>query len=598
MRFRSMTQGGFQVLAVTGINTVSFGVVATAGARKGLLGFAVERLDPTENQRYFMKGFKVFRSVIPNPRPNQFVSTRDHPIQSFVWDDFTAKPDRRYEYRFHPLCGAPGNLDRSADPISIRVATEPLFSDQVHDVFFNRGAASSQAYAREFGNAKPNDIRDPEERQRALDWLSRDLDEAILRFIYGARKDDTLLGCFYEFRYRPVAQALKDALDRGVRVRLIVDGKRNERTDGKGKFHASFPRDENLEMLRKVRFPESATILREARPSIIQHNKFMVLLRGAQEDPCEVWTGSTNLSIGGITGQTNVGHWMRDPAAAASFRDYWSLLADDPGGRDGDVRSVSLAKNGELREEVAAISPAPSSIEEIPCGVTPVFSPRAGADLLKLYADMLDRAETCACITLAFGISDAFKGVLADNTADNHIVFMLLEKRDRPDPRSKKPFIPINAGNNVYQAWGAYIEDPVYQWARETNAQVLGLNQHVSYVHSKFLLKDPLGDDPIVVTGSANFSKASVNDNDENMLFVRGDRRAADIYFTEFNRLFNHYYFRAVHDAVHENGRSDDEGTLFLAENANAWLRKYKPGSLKAKRLRLFSEMKGAIRLS
>ena len=52
------------------------------------------------------------------------------------------------------------------------------------------------------------------------------------------------------------------------------------------------------------------------------------------------------------------------------------------------------------------------------------------------------------------------------------------------------------------------------------------------------MLMDPLSIDPIVVTGSANFSKVSTNDNDENMLVIRGDQRVADIYFTEFNRLF------------------------------------------------------------
>jgi phosphatidylserine/phosphatidylglycerophosphate/cardiolipin synthase-like enzyme len=48
-----------------------------------------------------------------------------------------------------------------------------------------------------------------------------------------------------------------------------------------------------------------------------------------------------------------------------------------------------------------------------------------------------------------------------------------------------------------------------------------GLNHHVSYIHSKFQLMDPLSADPIVVTGSANFSAASTNDNDENMLVIR-----------------------------------------------------------------------------
>jgi len=36
-----------------------------------------------------------------------------------------------------------------------------------------------------------------------LQWLTRDLDEAILRFIKSAQDGDILLGCFYEFRYEP-----------------------------------------------------------------------------------------------------------------------------------------------------------------------------------------------------------------------------------------------------------------------------------------------------------------------------------------------------------------------------------------------------------
>ena len=175
---------------------------------------------------------------------------------------------------------------------------------------------------------------------------------------------------------------------------------------------------------------------------------------------------------------------------------------------------------------------------------------------------------------------------------------MLLEKRDRENPRSATRFVPLTSTQNVYQAWGAYIEDPVYQWARETNARLLKLNNHVTYVHSKFLLMDPLGDDPIVVTGSANFSKASTNDNDENMLIIRGDKRVADIYFTEFNRLFNHYYFRSVTEAMKDRDQDGGSGaSLFLDETADEWPRKYAPGKLRAKRLRLYTEMEGAVTL-
>ena len=148
-----------------------------------------------------------------------------------------------------------------------------------------------------------------------------------------------------------------------------------------------------------------------------------------------------------------------------------------------------------------------------------------------------------------------------------------------PNPRSAQPFINLNARNNVYKAWGSFLREPLHQWARETYTKAIGLNKHVAFVHSKFLLVDPMGDDPIVVTGSANFSEDSSKENDENMLLIRGDRRVADIYFTEFNRLFNHYYFRSVREATRRVTSGDDAGaaaqndlqTLFLAETDD-WL--------------------------
>ena len=66
------------------------------------------------------------------------------------------------------------------------------------------------------------------------------------------------------------------------------------------------------------------------------------------------------------------------------------------------------------------------------------------------------------------------------------------------------------------------------------------------YIHTKFMLVDPLSDDPLVVTGSANFSRPSQRVNDENMLVIRGDTRVADIYFGEFMRIFDHHYARYI----------------------------------------------------
>ena len=86
-------------------------------------------------------------------------------------------------------------------------------------------------------------------KQAALNWLSRQLDDAIFKFIAQAKKGDTLLGCFYEFHYAPVVKAFKAAIDKGVIVKIIIDAKENESTDNKGIFHKSFPRVDNLEAI-------------------------------------------------------------------------------------------------------------------------------------------------------------------------------------------------------------------------------------------------------------------------------------------------------------------------------------------------------------
>lgn len=596
MRFKSKVVDGVQAFAVSGTNTISFGIKASPSARNGLMGFAIDRYNPTaakpSDRHWEIKNFKVFKSLIKDPKESTWLSTWKHPVQSFVWDDFNGVPNHGYEYRFTPLKGQPGKLEANAAPVSIKVRTEPLFSDETHDVFFNRGVASSQAYGRKFQNKKPDQLS-PAKKQEALDWLSRDLDEAILKFIAAARKGDTLLCCFYEFRYPPVAEALEASRHRGVKVRIIIDAKRNGRVV-KGVQQPDAPREDNLKTIKDAGLPNSAIILRDANPADIQHNKFMVLLKGAKARPTEVWTGSTNLSTGGIHGQTNVGHWIRDPKLAKRFADYWTLVATNPGSVKGKTAAANKTKKASYRSAVEKLNAIPGSVETIAKGVTPVFSPRKGLAILDLYVKLVDKATNFAAITLAFGISKQFKDQLGDNTVKSPLLFMLLEKADRQSKSKKVAFVNINAKNNIYKAWGSFLNEPLYQWAKETNAKLLALNKWVNYIHSKFLLHDPLGNDPIVVTGSANFSKPSTDANDENMVIIRGDRRVADIYFTEFNRLFFHYYFRSVREARKGKKTKTDIASLFLDETGKEWMKSYAPGKLRTKRVDTFANMQGA----
>lgn len=86
------------------------------------------------------------------------------------------------------------------------------------------------------------------------------------------------------------------------------------------------------------------------------------------------------------------------------------------------------------------------------------------------------------------------------------------------------------------------------------------------------MLIDPLSDDPLIITGSANFSDASTTKNDENMLVIRGDTRVADIYLTEFMRLFMHFYFRSVVNGIGPAKSDPDAGFL---KDDERWLLPY-----------------------
>lgn len=94
----------------------------------------------------------------------------------------------------------------------------------------------------------------------------------------------------------------------------------------------------------------------------------------------------------------------------------------------------------------------------------------------------------------------------------------------------------------------------------------------VFYIHTKFLLVDALPDNPLVCTGSANFSGDSLTANDENMLLIRGETRVADNYLTEFDRIFRHFYSRDVINQIAKTGGKAKVGTL---DTTDAWTRGY-----------------------
>ncbi len=518
MRTRKQ-EHGLTVNVIAGTHVVYMGLDLAAAKRPGCLGFAVQRVDRTDDERTWMRGIKTFEAVEPDPDPGVMVPSNRHPFQSFQWADYSAKPGCDYIYTVIPLYGSP-TAPTLGDSVSVDVTTEPEFG-ATHSVFFNRGAVASQEYARRFQQRRPSEVG-----EQAYRWLSRGLEEALLAFIKRANGNRyELYGAVYEFEWLSVLAAVRAAAKSGAEVRIIFDA-----IPGNG------PVEDNWEHITDAKI--KGLVLPRTRGTIM-HNKFFVLTEDGT--PIAVWTGSTNLTENGIFGHSNCGHIVDDPTVAQAYLDYWSALKGDP--------TASEAKGWTGTNNVAPPNPwnADTAV---------VFSPRSDLNVLDWYAQLAGGAQGGLFMTFAFGMHPKFRQVY--ERADGVLRFALMEKEGNGSQleEGRKAIRKIRALPNVVVAVGNNVLLNVFdRWLREIDRVVSSVN--VRWVHTKYMLVDPLGANPIVVTGSANFSAASTEKNDENMLVIRNDQRIADIYFGEFMRLHAHYAFREAVGFAKKKGLLD-----------------------------------------
>lgn len=551
MRVRSVS-GGVTVQAVAGNHGVFLGLDLDPAARQGCLGFAIHRTDHTEDEQYWLSGFKTFRSVVPIPDPKQMYSSWDHPVQSFYWGDYSAKPIHEYEYRVVPRYGAPGSLTvQDAVEATVAVRTgDPATG--THGIYFNRGVAASQAYARKFG-AMPGNLPAPL-RAEAMTWLSRGLDEALVGYIGQAAAPGTALrAAVFEFSEPGALAAFQAARDRGGDVHIVYHAK----NDDTGAENEQAIADSGIDR----------AILTPRRNPQLAHNKFIVYCTKAGDGrliPVSVWTGSTNLSTGGIFGHSNVGHVVRDPAVAGRYLSYWNELSGDPAVRD--LRTWMAANNG---FDSGGLQLA---------GVHTVFSPRTGLAPLTWYAQQFTGAPRAGHITLPFGLTAAFERPLQAYQGEALHFLMLNAQDDHQAQWSAVAGVLVAVG-----ATGG--PDELSRWASEV---LTGFNPRVPYLHTKIILVDPLSADPTVISGSANFSPDSTDGNDENMLIIRGDPDVADVYFTEYARIFQHFYARWWASQITAAQHAPDSG--FLTEDASWQAPYFATGNSKQRQRVLFAD--------
>jgi phosphatidylserine/phosphatidylglycerophosphate/cardiolipin synthase-like enzyme len=566
-----VTAGGISVHAIPGTRTVLLAMDADAQARRGLLGFSIGTRRRSGSIAW-RRGFKFFEELVPSPQPGERRSLLDHPWQSFLWGDYSSPPGGKVTYVVRPMRGTPRAPDYGPDvDITVRLHA-PDEGNQ--GLYFNRGAIPSQAFADEFGNVGPTEDEQNDPGNDKVQWLSRGLLEGALAFIAQSNGPRfQLLVAAYEFQYRPILEALKIAAGTKAKVRIVYDGGDRKRDGSIAPTDTSTANSEAIAAARLGR-TRNVELLPRTRYSGITHNKFIVLVEN--DVPVQVWTGSTNFTPSGFLGQSNVAHVVRSPDVARAYASYWEALAADP-------------TTPSFKTKVMALSPDPPA-EGLSADYTPVFSPRR-AGMMAWYADRLGAAGSSVMFTAAFGVDEQ----LAERFAEDRdfLRFVLMERRDRNPQeqalleRDRDTAIALGEKLNSDTIRLKIDGHALDEWFRqEEHFRTKG---NIFYIHTKYMLIDPLSEDPQIFSGSANFSNNSVESNDENMLLLRRNaaKDVAPIYVNEFSRLFNHLYFRTVAVKLAEAGETRTD-VAFL-DPTDAWVKPhFRSGTLHDKRRRLF----------
>ena len=562
MRARA-SKDGLTVRIIAGTHAVLLAFDLADARRPGCLGFSIERTDVETGDRRWLPNSLRFMS---DPRAEQ-VTTARAPLQKFRWGDYTTEPGRLYRYRVVARYGTPadiiaqgvlaerpGGFDAISGGVALELRTEDCRSEAT-SIFFNRGAAASQAYVNRFGDNDPDDIPD------ALTWLSRGLEEGLVAFIAKADGPDYALhGCIYEFEKPTPIKALIQAQGRGAEVHIVYHARAGGNTKAE---------NEHAIASLGVTFATTA----RTKGSAIMHNKYLVLLKkdasGAPK-PIAVWTGGTNWTEGGIYGQLNVGHAVYDPAVAERYEAGFQVLTQDLSIDD------TQAKND-------VITPVPATRDAVAHGTTPLFSPQNGLAMIDLYADICKTAKVLM-VSAPFALHERIRNVLQSPT-DGAMRFMLADKEGSYGAKGEIDKLNADLGNMAAVAKpyeGLKLADFQKRKLDRDRLMVDESFHHAGiHVHSKIILADPFGPDPVLVTGSANFSTNSTVANDSNVLVFRGDTAVADVYVADFMRMFEHYWFRS---------RKDEKlaaNQVFALKDTDAWSEKYFTDGTREQRDRL-----------
>jgi phosphatidylserine/phosphatidylglycerophosphate/cardiolipin synthase-like enzyme len=449
------------------------------------------------------------------------------PIQKYQWTDYMANPGDSLQYRVLPMVG-PDKWNLRPDAASVSDWTPELtltheLSPHV-EALFNRGIVSAQWVSRRLGvvgrdlkNAKLSTvISTPGDPLRQ--YLAGPLGARLFEMLDGAaREQREVYAALYELDDEQLLDALA-ALKTRAHVVLANGSVRSKGQDQNSDARATLRGQVDLHD-------------RMTSPRALGHNKFLIICDD-QERPRWVWTGSQNWTMTGLCTQANNAVLIDNVDLATEYRRQWDLLRDageftpktlkkgDSTPRDHNMDRISVRLwftptigQVDLQDARRLIADAKSSILFL------MFNPGPRETLLNQILDVARVGRTGSRLYI--------RGVVNQDPSTTTKPVHLFDQHNR-DKADYDVVLP------------AAIDQPTNFFREELRR----LDRAFAMVHSKVILIDPLGADPIVLTGSHNLGPKASTTNDENLLIIRNAPGLGAAYAANVMAIYNQYRWR------------------------------------------------------
>lgn len=319
-------------------------------------------------------------------------------------------------------------------------------------------------------------------------YLNQTIDDTLVRYIDSAKYsiDIAVYNYSQSASIANISGAINSAYNRGVKIRWIYDG--SSTNSGLSQI------DTNINTLGS---PTSGNYG-------IMHNKFMVVdAHSANPSEPIVWMGSTNWNYQQFYNDVNNVVIIQDKNVAQAYTTEFNEMWGDTGLTPDTV----LSRFGPYKSN------------------NTFHTFYIGGKKVEVYFSPTDSVTSHIFSSIKSADDDLYFGIYAFNynsTADSI--------------KSRIQSGVYTAG--IMDVWSqSYATYTTLQPLMGNNLKVFS-NTPTLY-HNKFLMADPCNalSDPLVLTGSHNWTNSAETKNDENTLIIHDDT-IANIYYQSFNRNF------------------------------------------------------------